>query len=372
VFEIKLKVNGNGTISTGTAGRLRLGTADEISRAKLVFDVDTSIEGPYHYIKFVNKSFSILYRVTNKEFVLTKTILAIPGVWLFSFISSNGTIENDVVNGSYLYISEPVEAVVVEGILTKVGLSEDALMVKKLFGMDIEGDLVIPDYVDEIGDYFMYNSHKEFSVYIGQGVKSIGSYAFYDSLIPVVWFDENSQLQTLRDYAFYNIFFEESVYIPASVTSWGKYCFSKSDISCIFFRPNSKLETIGSHAFWEVRCAEIYLPDHLKTFGGNTYAIKDCDVEYIWIPNTITSNIPQSAIYGCDNLTRIELQEGFNVSCNFSNCTNLSQRAIVYMLLALKDLTGQPAKSITLGENNLAKLTDTEIEIAINKNWTIS
>ena len=42
------------------------------------------------------------------------------------------------------------------------------------------------------------------------------------------------------------------------------------------------------------------------------------------------------------------------------------------MFYALKNLNGQSAKSLTLGLDNLAKLNQSQIEIATNKNWTLS
>ena len=42
------------------------------------------------------------------------------------------------------------------------------------------------------------------------------------------------------------------------------------------------------------------------------------------------------------------------------------------MLYALKNLKGGSAKSLTLGATNLAKLNESQIAIATNKNWTLS
>ena len=45
---------------------------------------------------------------------------------------------------------------------------------------------------------------------------------------------------------------------------------------------------------------------------------------------------------------------------------------VINMLNALKDLTGQTAKSLTIGATNLAKLTNAQKGIATDKNWTLS
>jgi len=42
------------------------------------------------------------------------------------------------------------------------------------------------------------------------------------------------------------------------------------------------------------------------------------------------------------------------------------------MFASLKNLTGSSAKALTLGSDNLAKITTTDIAVATAKNWTIS
>ena len=45
---------------------------------------------------------------------------------------------------------------------------------------------------------------------------------------------------------------------------------------------------------------------------------------------------------------------------------------MIAMFRALKDLTGQGAKVLTLGSTNLARLQSGDIDIALNKNWSIA
>lgn len=372
MHEIKIKINGDGTVNTGFRERLRIGVASEMNRVKFVFDVDETIEGTYQYLKFIRNGVSYIYRVYNKEIVINKSILATPGIWLFSFISTNGVINNRQLTGTYAFISEPTEAVVIEGILEKGVTPEEVEQLNTIYSMNF-GELVIPDSVTEIGSYFLYDSRKTFSLHIGAGVKTIGGYTFYKSFIPSLTFDEHSQLETLEDYAFYNIEFENGITIPASVKTWGKHCLQYGTPPYIMFEKNSQINELGSYAFWDLECAEICLPDNLKVFSGNTYVISRCEnLEYLWIPNTITTAIPANAIMSGNHIKRIELQEGFNISANFSNCTELTTESIVEMLYALKNLKGGSAKSLTLGATNLAKLNNSQIEIATNKNWTLS
>lgn len=372
MHEIKIKVNGNGTLTTGFVDRLKLGTAHEVNRVKMVFEIDETIEGTYQYVKFLKGDISYFYRVNNNEVVINKSVLASSGVWMFSFISTDKAITNSKITGNYAYISEPIDVVVVDGILQKGGLGESGDLAKALIEMTVD-EIVIPDYVESIGNYFLYNAGKVIQLKLNSKIKSIGTYAFYGNTIARLIIPEDCELTTLCDNALYNIYFDYDLVIPASVTTWGKYVLKNSYTFCLDFHKDSKIETLGSYALWENDIEEIYLPPNLKTLSGNTYVIKNCEsLYYLWIPNSITTPIPASAIYGCDNLESIELEEEFNVSANFSNCTALSSVSIVSMFHALKDLTGTTPKTLTLGADNLAKVTDDEKAIALNKNWTLS
>lgn len=372
MHEIKIKINGDGTVDTGSKTRLRIGVESEVNRVKFVFDVDSTIEGTYHYIKFLRDDISYIYRVHNKEIVINKSILVKSGIWLFSFISTDAVIVNKQLTGSYGFISEPTEAVVLDGILTIGGLTEEADVLDSLCSMKFS-ELTLPASVSSIGDYFLYDSGKSFNVHIGDGVKSIGKYAFYHAIIPSLTFSEGSCLEELCEYSLYSIDFQEDIIFPNTIKSWGKYVLSKSSGKKVSFKKGCNLETMGSYAFWLTKFTELELPDGLKTLSGNTYAIKDnTELTRIWIPKSITTAIPANAIFGNGSLTNIELEDGFNCSANFINCSYLTAECMEKMFYALKNLSGTTAKTLTLGGDNLAKLNDSQIAIATNKNWTLS
>lgn len=76
---------------------------------------------------------------------------------------------------------------------------------------------------------------------------------------------------------------------------------------------------------------------------------------------------------GCANLETINIYN-FKVPRNtsFKDCVKLSHISLVYLINNLEDNTSSTtAKTITLGTENLAKLTDEEIAVATNKNWTL-
>jgi surface protein len=70
-----------------------------------------------------------------------------------------------------------------------------------------------------------------------------------------------------------------------------------------------------------------------------------------------------------NNITALK---GLKVSSYFSlNDTILDRASLRAVINGLADLTGQTAQKLTLGATLIAKLTDEDIAIATNKNWTI-
>lgn len=373
MYEIKLHVRENGTLDTGLKDRLRLGTEEENQRTKLVFEIDDSVEGIYHYLKLVNGSLSCLYRVKSKSLVLNKTVTSKEGVWLVSFISTNELITNGKLSGEYTFITEPIEAVVVKGIMNTGTGSAELESLIEIIGMNFSF-LRILEGIETIGSYFLYDSRKTFALEIGPDVRTIKDYTFYKAIISNLTFSSDCILKTLEDYAFYNVTINSDVIIPKSLSEWGKHAFQYcAGGKALKFEKNSSLKTLGSYAIWQTEFTDVELPDGLQELSGNTYVINNnTKLKRLWIPNTITTVIPANAIYGNTQLTEIVLEQDFNVSANFSNCYNLTQTSIVNMLYALKNLNGQTAKTLTLGSTNLDKLSDAEKAIATNKNWTLS
>ena len=378
MYDINLTVRANGTLDTGIREILHLGTEHECKRAQFVFTIDSSIEGSYQYVKFYHPKNTLLVRVQNKKAVLPKNIYVHSGVWLVSFISSNEAISNNVPSGEYVFITEPIEAVVVKGILATHIPTEEETILKGLVAMSFS-KLVIPECCESIGDYFLYNCKQtNVDVEIGPNVSSIGSYAFYGLSIRNIKFAEAGSLASLGDYAFSRIVLPEGygVTLPRTLLTFGKYCFNAVTMEYIKFESNSQVETLGSNAFNNVNVKEIYLPDKLKVFSAasvNSYVIRKCsELKKVWIPNTLTDIVPATAIYECPNVEEIELQTGFNVSANFSNCTKLTAASMVAMFNALANRSSTTANTLTLGSTNLSKLNDSQKAIATNKNWTLS
>lgn len=144
--------------------------------------------------------------------------------------------------------------------------------------------------------------------------------------------------------------------------------------------PNS-LESIGSRAFYNCSSlTSIYLPNKITTIKDA--AFYGCtSLKSIYLPSSITTitdnNLTSTSssyyvFYNCTALEDVQLGQDWNMSLRLNVSNNLTVDSMVAMFNSLKDLTGETAKTLTLGETNLAKLTDEQKAIAINKNWTLA
>ncbi|MCI1244845.1 MAG: leucine-rich repeat domain-containing protein [Bacilli bacterium] len=376
-YEINLKVNKNGKLEPPSKDEvLTISVFKESKRVKLLFTVDEEIDDEYHYLKFTNARTSYLYRVHNNEFEIPKAVTAYEGVWELSFICCDEPANSDnTITADYIYASELLACVIKRGNLGIVSSTEEQRLIKQI----VEGtfdSFTIPNTCSYITSYFLNNYTQEFGLYIPASVTLIKDHICYNSGCTSITFEEGSSLTTLEDYALYRIFNVRSIVFPKSLSSWGKYNCGYCGFEDISFEANSNLRSLTSYAFWNCTgLKRLTLPDKLLSFTGNTNVIKDCSaLEEIWFPNTITTAIPQNAIAGCDSLTNIHLQTSFNISANFSNCTNLSRESIVNIFNSLKDLTaaGLASKALVLGSTNLAKVTEEEQNIALNKGWSLA
>lgn len=59
----------------------------------------------------------------------------------------------------------------------------------------------------------------------------------------------------------------------------------------------------------------------------------------------------------------------FKASLDLHYCTNLTHDSLMIIINGLQTVTG---KTLTLGTENIAKLTDAEKQIATDKGWTLA
>lgn len=136
----------------------------------------------------------------------------------------------------------------------------------------------------------------------------------------------------------------------------------------------------GSEVFRRcTKLQEVYLAPNTKKIGYSIFY--NCSaLKTVFLPSTITEDTNSSltssssnyAFYGCTALEDVQLGQDWNMSLRLDVSNNLTVDSMVAMFNSLKDLTGETAKTLTLGSVNLAKLTDEQKAIATNKNWTLA
>lgn len=72
----------------------------------------------------------------------------------------------------------------------------------------------------------------------------------------------------------------------------------------------------------------------------------------------------------CRNLTNITGNPKFKASLKLSDSTKLTHDSLMVIINGLQTVT--TTQKLTLGETNLAKLTDAEKKIATDKGWTLA
>lgn len=185
-----------------------------------------------------------------------------------------------------------------------------------------------------------------------------------------------------------------TINLPSSLTSIGQSAFNGCSSLTTVNLP-SDVESIGAQAF--ANCSsltDIKLPDSVKSIDRGAFS--NCSsLKTVNLPSGIVS-IGEQTFFNCRLLTTVNLpnsltsirgntfQQCFSLKYvtlgdNF-NCSNLglypstqyTREIILQWLNALADRTGQKAYTLTIGATNLAKLTEEDILIATNKNWTLA
>ena len=201
-------------------------------------------------------------------------------------------------------------------------------------------------------------------------VSSIGKSAFQFciSLTSVIIPDT---VKSIGDSAFYDCTRLTSVTIPNSVTSIGARAFHNcSSLTSVTI--GNSVAMVGDWAFEGCNSlTSIEIPSSVTTI--RQFAFQYCtSLTSVTLPNSVT-NIGDATFQYCRNLENVTFENGFNCSgLNLSASTKFSVDTMIAMFNALADRTGLSAYTLKLGNTNLAKLTNEQIAIATEKNWTLA
>ena len=165
------------------------------------------------------------------------------------------------------------------------------------------------------------------SVQIGDGVTSIGNYAFYNcySLASI---NLPASVTSIDNSAFYSCYSLASIAIPDGVTNIGDHAFSSCYSLASIAIPDG-VTNIDGYAFdFCYSLASIAIPDGVTSIG--TYTFENCySLASIAIPDGVTS-IGNSVFNNCYSLASINLPASVTSIGNsaFYNCRSLASIAI--------------------------------------------
>ena len=114
----------------------------------------------------------------------------------------------------------------------------------------------------------------------------------------------------------------------------------------------------------------INLPALTTIRDSSTFASCSSLISFLFY-NTFSTLTKSQQFTECVNLKDLQLVTNWRWSLNVKD-TDLTHECIIDMFNKLKDLTGENSLTLTIGANNLAKVTDAEKLIATNKNWILA
>ena len=261
--------------------------------------------------------------------------------------------------------------------------------------------VILPDNAKIITSYMFESNKKLTTVNFPNSITKIGSQAFRycDSLTNIDIPEDASY--TLGDNAFSNsgvteecaknivahatsisnnLFYNCLSLVNVEVSVFANYMFN----NCTNLKSATStqaMDTTGDNVFYGCTALErAMIADGTTTIGSRIfYGCKA--LKTVYLPSSITTATNSSltstsssyyAFYNCTALEDVQLGQEWNMSLRLNVSNNLTVDSMVAMFNSLKDLTGDTAKTLTLGSTNLAKLTDEQKAIAINKNWTLA
>lgn len=236
----------------------------------------------------------------------------------------------------------------------------------------------IPDAVTIIDSSAFYNCTSLATVTVGENAKyTLGQYAFRSSGVT----DESVKNILAHTGTTYSHIFDKCnslVNIEPSAL-WTNMFSNCTNLKTV--QSSLTTKTLGDNTFYnDASLTSALLYGVYTTIGINIFY--NCtSLKTVYLSSSITTatnsslTSTSSSYYifqGCTNLEDIQLGQDWNMSLRLNVSNKITVESMVAMFNSLKDLTGETAKTLTLGSVNLAKLTDEQKQIATDKNWTLA
>lgn len=236
----------------------------------------------------------------------------------------------------------------------------------------------IPDNVTTIGDKAFYNCTNLTSVIVSENANyTLGQHAFQSTgVTDACVADIMSHASSVESYIFDKCNSLENVEVKYFGTNMFSNCTNLKTA-----KSTGTGSSTGNSVFQnDIALETVIFSDETTTIG--TKVFYGCtSLKTVYLPSSIITATNSSltstsssyyAFYNCTALENVQLGQDWNMSLRLNVSNNLTVDSMVAMFNSLKDLTGDTAKTLTLGSTNLAKLTDEQKLIATNKNWTLA
>ena len=190
------------------------------------------------------------------------------------------------------------------------------------------------------------------SIIVGEGITSIGSYAFY-CCKNAVSVSIPSTVTKIGTYSFYSTGITE-ITIPESVTEISKNAFSYSNKLVKVTLPSSLTKLADSVFNWCSSLTTVNIPKSLTSVGS--YALSGTAIESIVLPETVTE-LGDGAFSYCTKLTSVNIPEGITEigMFTFNKCkalTSLHIPASVKKMYSDVFYGCESLKTLTVDEEN--------------------
>ena len=224
-----------------------------------------------------------IYNTTTHYFSRIRN-MELSSDWLVAELSTAGSLGVEVLY--QVNVLNDVELLKVKGNLNSTDWTSIKNM-KNIIALDLS-----EAKFDAVPNYAFDGLWRLSKVYLPDGVKSIGEYAFRGTQIL-------------------------DIDIPSSVTSIGQYAFAETRVRSVDFKYDSNLATIGYRAFYNCKSLkEFIMPNTVTKLGtSNNYADEACStfsectsLEKIHFSNSLAT-LEQYVCYNCSNLVDVVLPQ---------------------------------------------------------------